>query len=218
MQRVGIFMVLEKVSDTENTVDIFKNDIELYVKLWCEENNVEDICSISQNRYNALLYYLYLHVFKDNLKSKECKDNGLFNTYDMDLIENIVDIYIFMSDQYDKIISVQGFCRLTGISDSVLYEWSNDDRRMRKASSRSTDIVKKLTNERERTLADRLASGVKNPVGVLGCLNHWHNWAGVGNMEQQKPQQISLSDVRKQAAVLSDNSQEKPLQIAKTGV
>jgi len=201
---------MEHIENTENTIEVFKSDIELYIKLWCEENNIDDICSISQNRYNALLYYLYLHVFKDNLKSKECKDNGLFNTsfnaYDMDLIESIVDIYIFMSDQYDKIISVQGFCRLTGISDSVLYEWSNDDRRMRKASSRSTDIVKKLTNERERTLSDRLASGVKNPVGVLGCLNHWHNWAGVGNMEERKPQQTSLEDVRKSALKLTDNS------------
>lgn len=209
---------MEHIEHTENTIDIFKSDIELYVKLWCEENNVEDICSISQNRYNALLYYLYLHVFKDNLKSKECRDNGLFNTsfnaYDMDLIESIVDIYIFMSDQYDKIISVQGFCRLTGISDSVLYEWSNDDRRMRKASSRSTDIVKKLTNERERTLADRLASGVKNPVGVLGCLNHWHNWAGVGNMEERKPEKVSLADVRQNAALLSDNSRQAAEQIA----
>ena len=54
-------------------------------------------------------------------------------------------------------------------------------------------------------MADRLASGVKNPVGVLGCLNHWHNWAGVGNMEERKPQQITLADVRKSAGELSDN-------------
>ena len=101
---------------------------------------------------------------------------------------------------------------MIGIERETIYEWSRD--RDKKVSSRSSDIAKRLTAERERSLADRLASGVKNPVGVLGCLNHWHNWAGVGNMEERKPQQISLQDVRKQAVELSDNSSGTALQIA----
>lgn len=211
-------MTLEHVENTENTIEIFENEIELYIKLFCEENNIDDLCSISQNRFNALLYYLYLHVFKDNLKSNNTYSNGLFgdttyNAYDIDLLCDVVDLYCFISDQYDKIISVQGFCKLTGISQNTLYEWGNGNRCV-KVSSRSSEIFKRLTAERERTLADRLASGVKNPVGVLGCLNHWHNWAGVGNMEERKPQQISLQDVRKQAVELSDNSGGAALQIA----
>jgi len=209
---------MEVVQDTVNTIDIFKNDVDMYIKLFCEENNIDDLCSISQNRFSALLYYLYLHVFKDNLKSSKQYSNGLFdnttyNAYDIDLICEIVDLYCFISDQYDKIISVQGFCKMTGISQNTLYEWGNGNRCI-KASSRSSEIFKRLTAERERTLADRLASGVKNPVGVLGCLNHWHNWAGVGNMEERKPQQISLSDVRSQAAKLSDNLSGAAVQIA----
>ena len=212
-------MVLEKVSDTENTIDIFRNDIELYIDMWCKENDIEkvsDICSISQNRFSALLYYLYLHVFKDNLKSNDRYNNGLFgnttyNAYNLELVSDVCDIYMFLCDTFDKIISVQGFCKMTGITDETVYEWSRDSK---KASSRSSEIAKKLTKERERTLADRLASGVKNPVGVLGCLNHWHNWAGVGNMEERKPQQISLQDVRKQAVELSDNSRQAAEQIA----
>ena len=73
-------------------------------------------------------------------------------------------------------------------------------------SRRSSEIFKKLNSERERTLSDRLASGKVNPVGVLGCLNHWHGWSGVGNMQEDKTKQsITLSDVRKNAALLSDN-------------
>ena len=215
-------MVLEKVNDTENTIDVFKSDIELYIDMWCKENDIEkisDICSISQNRFSALLYYLYLHVFKDNLKSKDIYSNGLFgnttyNAYDLELVSDVCEIYMFLCDTFDKIISVQGFCKLTGITDETIYEWSRD---AKKATSRSSAIAKKLTKERERTLADRLASGVKNPVGVLGCLNHWHNWAGVGNMEERKPQQITLADVQKNAALLSDNSGSDAAQIAKTG-
>jgi len=213
-------MTIEKVKDTENTIDVFLSDIDLYISLWCEKQNisVSDIVTISQNRYNSLLYYLYEHVFSNiDLKSKEVYSTGLFsncnyNAYNIPLIESLVNIYINLCDYFDKIVNVEGFCRMIGIERETIYEWSRD--RDKKASSRSSDIAKRLTAERERSLADRLASGVKNPVGVLGCLNHWHNWAGVGNMEQQKPQQISLSDVRKQAAVLSDNSRQAAEQIA----
>lgn len=202
---------MEVVQDTKNSIDVFENDIELYISLWCDTQNisVSDIVTISQNRYNSLLYYLYNHVFKNaDLKSKDMFDNGLFNTafnaYNLDLLEQLTDVYIELCDRFDKIVNVNGFSRMIGIPTETIYEWSRTDDR--KVSRRSSDICKRLTAERERTLADRLASGVKNPVGVLGCLNHWHNWAGVGNMEERKPQQISLSDVRKQAALLSDNS------------
>lgn len=210
---------MEHIEETENTIEVFESDIELYISLWCDAQNitVSDIITISQNRYNSLLYYLYRHVFKNaELKSKDMIYSGVLNTnnnaYNIPLIEQICDIYIDMCDRFDKIVNVEGFSRLIGIERETIYEWSRDNER--KASRRTSDIAKRLTAERERTLADRLASGVKNPVGVLGCLNHWHNWAGVGNMEERKPQQISLSDVRLQAAKLSDNSGEKPLQIA----
>ena len=211
---------MELVSGTENTIDVFISDMAMYIALWCEEQNmsVSDIVTISQNRYNSLLYYLYQKVFKDaNLKSNDTYSNGLFgnttyNAYDIPLIESICEEYIDLCDRFDKIVNVEGFSRLIGIDRETIYEWSRD--RDKKASRRTSDIAKRLTAERERSLSDRLASGVKNPVGVLGCLNHWHNWAGVGNMEERKPQQISLSDVRSQAAKLSDNSGGDRLQIA----
>lgn len=211
---------MEVVENTKDSIDIFESDIELYINLWCEKQNinVSDIVTISQNRYNSLLYYLYIHVFKNaDLKSKDtyisgCFNNSNNNAYNIPLIESLVDIYIDLCDYFDKIVNVEGFSRLVGVNRETIYDWSRTEGK--KASRQTSDIAKRLTAERERTLADRLASGVKNPVGVLGCLNHWHNWAGVGNMEERKPQQISLQDVRKQAVELSDNSSEKPLQIA----
>ena len=202
---------MEVVQDTKNSIDVFESDIELYISLWCDTQNisVSDIVTISQNRYNSLLYYLYRHIFKDaDLKRKDMIYSGVLNTnnngYNIPLLEEICNTYIDLCDRFDKIVNVEGFCRLIGIDRETIYEWSRDSDK--KASRRTSDIAKRLTAERERTLADRLASGVKNPVGVLGCLNHWHNWAGVGNMEERKPQQISLQDVRKQAQLLSDNS------------
>lgn len=203
-------MPVEKIENTENSIEIFQSDIELYIKLFCEKYEISDLCSISQNRYSALLYYLYLNVFKNiNLKMPSVYDNGLFmtnnNAYNIPLIDSILSLYLYLCDCFDKIISVQGFCKLTGIDEETIYGWG-------RASGRGSAICKKLTAERERTLSDRLASGKCNPVGVLGCLNHWHGWSGVGNMQEDKTKQIeTLENVRKNAALLSDNlSQDQP--------
>jgi len=205
-------MSLEHIKETENIIDVFENDIELYTKIWCEKQgmNTSDIISISQNRFSALLSFLYKNIFKDvNLKSSDIYNQSIMantscNAYNIPLIESICDEYIRLCDYYDKIINVEGFSKMVGIPKETIYEWSRDE--SRKASARTSDVAKRLISERERTLSDRLASGTKNPVGVLGCLNHWHNWAGVGNMEERKPQQVRLSDVQKSVALLSDNS------------
>lgn len=213
-------MTIEKIQDTSmSDIDIFESDIELYTNLWCEKNgiSVQDIVGISQNRFNSLLYFLYKNIFQNaDLKSKQVYNTGLFdncnyNAYNIPLIESICELYIELCDCFDKIVNVNGFSRMIGIDTETIYEWGRE--KERKVSSRTSDIAKRLTAERERTLSDRLASGVKNPVGVLGCLNHWHNWAGVGNMEQQKPQAVRLQDVQKSVAKLSDNSSGAPLQI-----
>lgn len=185
--------------DSKDIIAIYQNDIDYYINLFCEENNIQDLCSISQNRFNALLYYLYLQVFKDiDLRTKD----RVSNKYDLDKIENLSNYFIYLCDKYDKIASFQAFCKLTGVDSSVLYDWAAGDW----ASVKASQIVKKLNAERERTLADRLASGKSNPVGVLGCLNHWHGWSGVGNMaEDREKQAATLADVRKSAGLLSDN-------------
>lgn len=206
-------MPVEMIEDTQNTIEVFQNDIELYTRLYCEKYNIDDICSISQNRFSGLLNYLYRNIFSNvNLKEDNIYNNGFFsntnyNAYNQNLINDLVDVYIDLCDCSDKIVSVQGFCKLIGINSDTIYAWCND-----KASGRSSEILKKLNAERERTLSERLASGKVNPVGVLGCLNHWHGWSGVGNMQEDKAKQIeTLENVRKNAALLSDNlTQDQP--------
>ena len=207
-------MTVEKIKDdNNNSIEVFKNDIELYISLFCEENNIDinDVCNMSQNRFNAILYYLYQHIFKNaDLKNSNIYTNSWSyktncNSYNIPLLEKICDIYIYYCDMYDKIANVQGFCRMTGIDSETVYDWDRTDGR-KKASGQSSEILKKLTRERERSLSDRLVSGKGNPVGILGALNHWHNWAGVGNMTEKKPDAVTLQDVRKRAALLSDNS------------
>ena len=204
-------MTIEKVEHTENSIEIFENEIELYIKLFCEENNITDICSISQSVFNGMLIYIYRNCFRntDKLKNSNIYQIGVntvcnCNSYNISLINKLCDYYIYLCRIYDKEISLTGFSYLTGIDKDTFYDWRDGDRK--RLSFEHREIYKKLNQGREESLSDKLATGNKNPVGILAILNHHYNWAGVGNMTEHKPQQISLQDVRKQAALLSDNS------------
>jgi len=208
-----IYMTIEKYTD--NDIDVFENDIQVYISQFCNEYNISDINSMSQSVYKAMLKYVNKYVFKgtNKLKSKNkyviVDNNNLrsnYNSYDIELVNDLCDYYIYLCQLYDKEITIAGFCALSGIEFETIHAWR--DERGKNASARSSEIHKKLTAERERSLSDKLLSGKVNPVGVLGILNHYYNWAGVGKMEERKTDAATLADVQKRAALLSDNSRK----------
>jgi hypothetical protein len=60
---------------------------------------------------------------------------------------------------------------------------------------------------REESLANKLADGKQNPVGVIAILNKHYGWNMPGvTRETANRQQISLEDIRGKMAELSQNS------------
>ena len=213
-------MTLEHIKDTDNTIEVFEDDIQIAISLFCDENNISDLKDISQSVYNALLKYIYKHCFKGTNKLKSDKLYSTceqimsnYNAYDIDLCHQLCEYYIYLSQLYEKEISIVGFSNLSGISENTIISWGKGDQR-KALSPLSCEIYEKLNKGRENSLSDKLSSGKGNPVGILAILNHNFNWAGVGNMEVQKPQAVKLQDIQKQAALLSDNSNGSPPQIA----
>ena len=197
-------MSITYTDHNENIIDIYSDNIELCIDEFCKECNIDDLCKESQNRFSALLYYLQKHVFCNMPLTK----NNEYNTpvYDAELINNCLDYFLFMCDKYDKIATIQGFCKMVGIDEGTIYGWARDAG----ASPAAVNVAKILFAERERGLSERLISGKVNPVGILGGLNHWHGWSGVGNMQENREKQVAtLADVRGMALELSDNSAEK---------
>ncbi len=186
-------------TENENIIDIFENDIDKYITMYCEKCNISDLTKESQNRFTGLLGYLQQKVFRhynfySNINPKWIDYKKLFP---------VLDFYIHLCDEYDKMVSSYGFSRMIGIDENTLYFTDYRDR----ASADGVKILKRLNAERERTLSERLASGKVNPVGVLGCLNHWHGWSGVGNMTENREKQVAtLETVRGMVPELSDNS------------
>lgn len=189
-----------------NDIQDIKNSIDKYISLFCSENNIQDIKDINQSVWNGCLLYVYYNYIKPS--EILINPNDRRSIYDIYKCSIVCDYYIYLCRIYDKECSLWGYSYLTGIEEYIIHDWYNNYKGIRnsqKATERYSYIYKKLVGEREKSLSDRLLTG-KNPVGVLGILNHFYGWAGTGNMtEDRQKQAVTLSDLRTNAAQLTDS-------------
>ena len=180
----GSDLVMEHVEDCSNSIEVFENDIDLYLQEFAKRDEIEDYRQVGQSVWNSALRYIYNHVFKPsprllkshvniNIAGNEIPSNC--NAYNYDLVSDICDYYIYnMCMRYNKEVSVLGFVTLTGIDESTLYEWGNN---VNKLSSSGFKIYKKLVQMREESLSNKLVDGKQNPVGTIAVLNRQFGWA-----------------------------------------
>lgn len=174
---------MEKVQETAETPEVFQNDIELYLSQFCEDHNIEDMTKEPQSRWNAALMYINKYVFGDksilklnkniNKNNTNCIMDSNFYMYDYDKLEYILYIYYYLCAVYDKECSIMGYSLLTGINYDTLMDWGAGERKL---STKAFDIVQKLRIFREESLSNKLATGNKNPVGILAILNRHFAW------------------------------------------
>lgn len=184
---------MERVEGTESTIEVFENDIDFYLHQFQDEQNIEDLRTVPQSVWNGALRYVYNHVFKPNPNILKCHDNYNINNnnipsncnmYNYDLLLEIADYYIYsMCMVNNKEVSILGFITLTGIDESIVYDWGNN---VNKLSTTASKIYKKLTQMREESLSNKLADGKQNPVGVIAMLNRHYGWASPYTSDSNK--------------------------------
>lgn len=142
-----------------------------------------------QTRWTACMMHCARTVFHDRkaLKSSEryskytypSGSKALFTNdgaYDIDIVNNIADIYINYCVMYDKAVNANGFTKLLGIDDVVFYRWLNGDDGGDDVARKRKSVAQKIIAENEKSLSEILTTGKRNPVAVLGVLNHYHGW------------------------------------------
>lgn len=157
-----------EMQEVNNTVDVFKDDIDIYIHLWMDDRNITDMCKVSQNRWYNCCQYVYDNVFKINpvyLKD----DNHISNQYDIDKVNKVLDIYIRLCNDFEKVINIVGFTFFTGIHRDTLNGWVNGER----LGSTASDICKKLDEMREESLVGLQVSGKGNPMNYMPSLNKY---------------------------------------------
>ena len=157
-----------ETQEVNNTVDVFQDDIDMYINLWMEERNIEDLCKISQNRWYNCCKYVYENVFKVNPKYLK-DDNNINNAYDTDKVNEVLDIYIDLCNDYEKVVNIVGFTFFTGIHRDTLNGWVNGVQ----LGSSGSDICKKIDEMREESLVGLQVSGKGNPMNYMPSLNKY---------------------------------------------
>lgn len=203
---------MQKVIDAGETIELYENDIDLYLHQFQDEQGIDDLRTVPQSVWNAALMYIQRHVFNDKSKLKQGSNiynsnsimDSTYNMYDYDIIYNILEYYVYLCNQYNKEVSIMGFSKLTKIDTDTINSWGNNENKL---SSKSSAIYKKLTQEREESLANKLADGKQNPVGVIAMLNRHYGWASPYTSDSNRQKQ-SLT-----AAELPQLGQGKPLAI-----
>lgn len=196
---------MERVEHTESTLEVFENDIQLYLQMFCDEQRIEDLRTVPQSVWNGALRYIYNHVFKPNPHILKSHDNYNINNniipsncnmYNYNLVLEIADYYIYnMCMVYNKEVSIIGFETLTGISQENIYNWGNENNKLSKTGFK---IYKKLSQMREESLSNKLADGKQNPVGVIAMLNRHYGWASPYTADSNRQKQsLSASELPK---------------------
>lgn len=190
---------VEQIPETE----VYSNEIEMYIEMFCDECKppIQDMNKESQGRWNACLMYIYKHMFSNNqLRSKDIISNmpnapkSNYYLYDYDKLKDILYIYYYLCNKYDKECSAMGFSLLTGVDHQTLLNWRDS---AGKLSAEGFDISQKLSQYREESLSNKLTSGKGNPVGVLAILNRWYSWnmPGVSREHVTRPT-LTAADIR----------------------
>lgn len=208
---------MERVMEQKQTAEVFENDIQMYLTMFCEENQIEDMKRESQSVWNSALMYIKRHVFTpsnilkshNNITNNNNSINSNYNAYNYDLVNSICDYYIYLCMLNDKEVSAIGFSLLTGIDRYTLATWRDEGTKLSKVSS---DIGKKISDFREESLSNKLATGKQNPVGVIAILNRQFGWASPYTSDARKQQQaLSGADIR--AMLSTRNGQNEPKQL-----
>jgi hypothetical protein len=108
----------------------------------------------------------------------------------------ILYIYYYLCAVYDKECSIIGFSLLTGINRDTIYDWGTKEKKL---STKSCDIAQKLRVFREESLSNKLATGNKNPVGILAILNRHFAWNLPGvSRENTNKTALTAAEIRQQ--------------------
>lgn len=169
-------------SNTEN-INIYDDDIDFYLQEYCNRYGFDEY-KLTYRQWSGALRYIYNNTFKKD--NSMLFDSDISNKqYNLDVINKLVDRYLYICDIHNQEISILGFEKLSGISDTIIYQWNNDTYRTydyylldgtkiskqkarylndgeyyKKASNKAKYIYKKLSKEH--------FDSVRNGAGSVG--------------------------------------------------
>lgn len=117
----GMALSVEDEKLNTDVIEIYADDIELYLSEYCQSRGIEDPYNMKSTQWAAALQMIGNRLFKPNrqmLTIPEHKD-----TLDLAIVDRLIDKYILLCYDHNQRISIQHFCFLSGIDKSTIYQW-----------------------------------------------------------------------------------------------
>ena len=186
-----------------NGAEIYESKIHEYADEYI--NTLDDLETINNNPslFTGMIKYIYKKLFKPNRNDKVLyNSNSVLDTGDIELLDNIWNIYTELCYRYNKRPTLLNFSLLVGIGNDVFNSWIRGEYRAGEngASSPHCQTAKKWKAECESSLVDGATE--RNSVGCIFALK-----ANYGYTET--PQRIEITGANTPAL-----SQEDIRQIA----
>ena len=152
-------------------------------------NTLSDPESINNNPslFTGMIKYIYKYLFKPHRNDKVLyNSNSVLDTGDIELLDNIWNIYTELCYRYNKRPTLLNFSLLVGIGNDVFNSWIRGEYRAGEngASSPHCQTAKKWKAECESSLVDGATE--RNSVGCIFALK-----ANYGYTET--PQRIEIT-------------------------
>lgn len=155
----------------ENGVEVYEDKIKYYADEYI--NTLDDPNSINNNPslFTGMIKYIYKHLFKPKRNDKVLyNSNSVLDTGDIELLDNIWNIYTELCYRYNKRPTLLNFSLLVGIGNDVFNSWIRGEYRAGEngASSPHCQTAKKWKAECESSLVDGATE--RNSVGCIFAL------------------------------------------------
>lgn len=108
--------------------EYWKNRINDCISNYEIDNNVS-VHEIKKVQWNAVLIYIYNHVFKKAADPHNNSRKSIIKYSDIQFLNSLCDYYIYICLSNNKDVSVNGFSYLTGIPLCTLNRWKNRNSR-----------------------------------------------------------------------------------------
>lgn len=171
-------------------VEIYDNDFELAIEEACQKYKIDNLVTEGQRRWKRVMEYVGKRIFGDGkilrdkklvwLNGNKIPTNN--NRFDEDIINILCDYYMSLSDQYNKLISIEAFSLFLGIPRESISLWGKEE-----PSTMRFRIFKKLKDYRFECLKDHsYDNGNVTGTMYVGNVEYGTNLPGVRQEENER--------------------------------
>ena len=176
---------------------ITENDIMNEIQKAAYNHGIDDLENLKDVRtavFNAILFDVGRGFFKPLNALKNDADIS-HHGYDINKLNIILDLYIYLAMYYDKMLSLNGFLMFAGLGMFYGCDYERLDKVRPELKPVRAQWLKKI-NDADADRTEKRAADSKQPIMNIAYANYKHGWNGVIKSNEIRTTVKTLADIR----------------------